>query len=127
LPVKANGRVNKLFCCNDHRRAYYVDRRAIKAAASSKPPKFYQDAPSRHCEREGCTNELTRLQRRFCSIACYNACAAQYTAAQEADVRHLFFDKHHSLRSTARETGLTLGKVTRIIYEKNAPKGGAQR
>lgn len=136
LHKNGKGKPNKLFCCQDHQRAFYRERRTRAAAA--RPPK----KPARYCEREGCAERLERHQKRFCSIACYTRATfegrdpgvyagvptrAQYTAEQAATVRRLVFDAHFSLRATAQKMGFTVGTVTRIIYavrKQGAVKGG---
>jgi|WetSurMetagenome_2_1015567.scaffolds.fasta_scaffold08678_8 hypothetical protein len=137
LQKTSAGKINKLFCCQAHQRAYYETRRAARRL-----PKADRRKAPRYCECEGCSNKLARHQKRFCSVFCYTTDIfgkrdpdvyrgvperAMYTAAQAADVRRMFFDMHLSLRGTACQAGVSLGKVTRIIYAKNAPKGGAQR
>jgi hypothetical protein len=136
LAMTANRKINKMFCCQDHKNAFYRER---KERAPAKQPRGVNRKPARYCERSGCGQRLERYQKRFCCLQCkieaffetrdrtlYEGVPwrASYTAKDASVVRCLFFDEHVSLREIAQRTGFSVGVVTRIIYMRKKPDAG---
>ena len=147
-----NRTVNKLFCCMACRRAYYRDRdvalcqrQGCSAPLGNHQKRFCSRACYAAatrvvrplCQRQGCPNALPRGHTRFCCSSCERAhlslkgggvpLFAQYTAADAERVRSLFFEAHVSLRCISRDMGVSLGKVTRIIYGQRSRRAQQEK